>query len=267
MPEPLGREICAGIGWMAHWLVGRDRRLARRNLALVNQDWPKDKVNREAKVVFQEIGRNAYDFLRYPRLSPERRKSLVELEGREHLEAARRQGKGAILATAHWGSWEVLAAHLSSEGYSLKSLARPLREARLERMLSQHRSEMGSTTISSEGSLLPAVRHLKQNGMLGVLVDQRLKSGGVFVDFFGQRTRVADGPVRLAQRTEACIVPLGISRLKDHRHRIVVRPPIQVDASTPTVSITQHLMHELESLILTAPEQWIWIHPRWEEAS
>lgn len=267
LPEPLGRGFSVWIGRAGHALVARDRRLARANLARVYPEWGEDRVRREARRVFEEIGRNAYDFLRYPALGRTARDRLVCLEGREHLEAARDAGRGAILVTAHLGCWEVLAAELARRGYPLKALARPLRERRLDEALVGHRKRMGVETISSEGLPIAALRHLRRGGFLGVLVDQRTKRGGVTVEFLGQRTRMTDGPARLALASGAPLIPLGIRRLSDHTHRITVSPALDDGLrSRDAEGVTQDIAHALEGHIRGAPEQWMWIHPRWDVA-
>lgn len=262
LPESWGRGFCAAVGWTGHLLVARDRRLARGNLGRVHPEWPDRRIRREALRVFEEIGRNAYDFVRYPSLTAGERTKLVAIDGREHLDAAVAGGRGAIIVTGHLGSWEVLAAALSHEGYPLCALARPLREPRLDRALAEHRRRMGVETLSSEALPIRALRHLRRGGFLGVLADQRIKRGGVTVEFLGQRTRMTDGPARLAAASGAPIIPLGIRRLPDDTHRVTVLPPLPAESEVRRA--TQAVAHALEELISRAPEQWIWIHPRWE---
>ena len=265
-PEDWGREFCAGLGWVGFRAVGRDRRLARGNLARVYPEWPAGRIERTARAVFEEIGRNAYDFLRYPDLSPARRQALVELEGREHLDGALASGRGAVVVTAHLGCWEVLAGALAARGYPLKALAQPLREPRLEKLLRRHRARMGIETLSSMDSPLAAVRHVQQGGFLGVLMDQRMKRGGVTVNFLGQSTRMTDAPARLALAAGAPLLPVGISRGADHRHRARALPAVETASLVSAPALTQALADALGALIRETPEQWMWIHPRWMDA-
>jgi KDO2-lipid IV(A) lauroyltransferase len=212
--------------------------------------------------VFEEIGRNAYDFVRYPGLSPRRRRALVDVEGAQHLDHALASKRGAVIVTAHLGAWEVLAGALVAQGYPLKALAQPLREPRLEKLLRRHRAKMGIETFSSLDSPLAAMRHVRQGGFLGVLMDQRLKRGGVIVNFLGQPTRMTEAPARLAMAAKAPLVPMGIVRGSDHRHRARVLPAIET-SSASALLLTQSLADALGGLIRETPEQWMWIHPRW----
>jgi LPS export ABC transporter protein LptC len=82
------------------------------------------------------------------------------------------------------------------------------------------------------------------------------------VEFLGQSTRMTDGPARLAAVSGAPIIPTGIRRLRDGTHRVTVLPPLPADPDVPRR--TQAVASALQTLIAQAPEQWIWIHPRWE---
>lgn len=263
-PESLGREFCAGLGGAAYFLIRRDRELARGNLARVHPEWSEAQVHREARRVFLELGRNSYDFLRYPGLSPEARDSLVEFADESVLRVPQAAGQGAVLVTGHWGCWEVLAAALVRRGYPFKAMARPLREPRLDRALRGHRERMGFETVSSEGLPRASLRHVKQGGYLGILMDQRIRSGGVMVQFMGQPTRMTEAPVRIAASAQVPLIPFGIRRVSEHRHRVEVGPLVWPGERSVT-DLTQELAASLETLIALAPEQWMWIHPRWEE--
>jgi KDO2-lipid IV(A) lauroyltransferase len=263
LPEGTARELCAGLGWLGFWWVARDRRLARANLERVYSNWPADRVERTARCVFKELGRNVYDFLRYPDLSETARHHLIQLEGTEVLEQLRHEGRGALIVTGHFGAWEILAARLVAEGYPLMAMARPIKERRLEDLLSRHRERMGVRTFPSSQSPLAPVRHLRGGGFLGVLVDQRVKSGGTVVRFLGRPTRMTDGPARLALATHVPLVVVAIHRLADHRHHARIAAPIEPSGS-PT-ALTQLLATQLEGEIRACPEQWMWFHPRWSD--
>lgn len=264
VPEGWGREGCGAVGRLGHRWVARDRRLARKNLGMVFPDWSREKIDRFAVRVFEEIGRNAFDFLRYPRLSKKKKQDLFRFEGLENLSQATREGRGAIIVTAHLGCWEILAAALVERGFSLMGLARPLAEPELDRLLNEHRLRMGVRTASTRGLSLEVRRHLRGGGVLGVLADQRVREGAVEVKFLGIPTLMTEAPARLASAAGVPLVPLGIRREEDHRHRITVLPPIEPGPREETRETTQKVAFALESLIRKAPEQWMWIHPRWE---
>jgi len=263
LPEGAGRELCAGLGWLGFWWVARDRRLARGNLKRVYPDWPVERVEAMARLVFKELGRNVYDFMRYPDLGERDRRNLIQVEGVEVLEGLRLQGRGAVIVTGHFGSWEILAARLVAEGYPLKAMARPIKERRLEDLLSRHRERMGVETFPSSRFSLAPLRHLRKGGFLGVLADQRVKTGGTVVRFLGHPTRMTDAPARLALASQVPLVPVAIRRLPNGQHR--ARVWSVVEPCGTTAELTQALAEILETAIRECPEQWMWFHPRWND--
>lgn len=264
LPEGPGRMGCGALGLLGYALIGRDRRFARHNLGLVHPTWTRRRIEATSLAAFRHLGYNAFDFLRYPELSPGDRAALVSMTGPHALHAAQRAGRGAVVVTAHFGCWELLAAELARAGFPLLALARPLREARLDRALGRHRARMGVRTASTEDNPRKVVRHLRHGGFVGVLADQRVRHGGIEVTFLGQPTAMTSAPARLARAGRAPIVPVGIVRGSDHRHKVVVLEPIETGEDLAVT--TQRVADALSRLIRRDEPQWMWIHPRWRPA-
>jgi KDO2-lipid IV(A) lauroyltransferase len=90
----------------------------------------------------------------------------------------------------------------------------------------------------------------------------------VFVNFFGREAATATGPVVLALRTEAPIVPLFIVRGKDNRHKIIIEEPLEIekkDTQEETLRFNiQKITSVIEFYIRKYPQEWGWIHRRWK---
>ena len=261
LPEGVGRRLCAGLGTLSYTMIGRDRRLAHSNLKRVFPRLPDSQIRRFAIQVFESLGRSIYTFVAYPNFSRAKKETLVETKGLRHLRRALEQGRGVVLVTGHISCWELIGAELCRLGFPLRAVAQPIREERLERRLSAHRRRLGFTTLSNNDPRA-AVRHLKQNGVLGLLVDQRIKNGRtVTVRLLGQDTELTPAPVRLAQTTGAVMITAGLRQTDNGTFVLSIDPPVAVGEVQPTM---QALAGRLDRYILAAPEQWMWIHPRWE---
>jgi KDO2-lipid IV(A) lauroyltransferase len=208
------------------------------------------------------------EVLQFPRLTSENLGKLVTFEGKENLDNALKRHKGVIILTAHFGNWELLAAGLALSGYEVSFIVRPVRYPRLEALITQNRESMGINCIPRGASIKHALRCLRRNEILGILSDIDTKVDGVFVDFFGRPAFTPRGPVSIAMRTGAALVPAFIIRQKDDKHRVVIEKELELKLSgLPEEDVRENVAKytkSIESYIRKSPEQWIWIHDRWK---
>ena len=110
---------------------------------------------------------------------------------------------------------------------------------------------------------------LKENGLLGILADQDTdKVDGVFADFFGMPAYTPTGPVTLALKTGASILPCFIVRENNH-HTIYVEEPLALTVTgerEKDLKVNINLCNKIiESYIRKYPAQWVWMHQRWKQ--
>ena len=88
------------------------------------------------------------------------------------------------------------------------------------------------------------------------------------MDFFGRKAATATGPVVLAQRTGAKLIPCFIVRLPDDTHRIVFEEAMFIEEAATSretvVATIQRLTNVIEAYIRRYPQEWGWIHRRWK---
>lgn len=198
-------------------------------------------------------------------------KKRIEFVGRENLDAALAKGKGVILVSAHFGNFPLMLVKLSLEDYQTAGIMRYMRDERVEKIFVAKRSRMGIKTIYSQPRKVcveESIRTLRNNELLFVPIDQNFGSGGVFVDFFGRQAATATGPVVLALRTDAAILPCFIVRQKDDRHKIIFEPALNLeragDYQETVIRNIQKLTNIIEFYIRKYPAEWGWIHRRWK---
>ena len=81
------------------------------------------------------------------RWSPEQVLAATELEGQEHLEAARAEGRGVIVIGGHLGNWEIGGAGLAQRGFPLSVFSQPQRNSMLQDYLATARRRLGVEMI------------------------------------------------------------------------------------------------------------------------
>ncbi|RJO65114.1 MAG: hypothetical protein C4540_02200 [Candidatus Omnitrophota bacterium] len=259
------------VGGLGYSFASKQRKIALEGLALAFGEGKSTRqVEKIAKDCFIGIAKSGIELVYLPD-KPELVASRVRLEGREHLEKALSKGKGVILVSAHFGNFPLMLLRLSLEGYKTGAIMRPMKDNRVEKFFMRMRDEYKIKTIYSiprKACVLNSLKSLRANELLFIPLDQNFGTGGVFVNFFGRKAATATGPIVLAQRTQAAVVPCFIIREKDDSHRIIFEPPLELtqkanDQEPMTLHI-QRITDIIESYIRQYPAEWGWIHRRWK---
>lgn len=272
LPRGAALKFCAYLGRLAFWVVGHARRVTQENLSRVF-GWPlgDPRLTKMAREVFINAGKNLADLMRMPRMNRADIDGLIRIKGQHHVDQAMARGRGLIAVTGHIGNWELLAIWFAIKGYPVNVVARRVYDPRLDRILNELRKNANVKGISRETGAKEMIRVLRRGETLGVLMDQDTKVRGVFVPFFGRAAYTPVGPVVLAMRTGAAVVPMAIHRQKDETYLITVERPLELvftgndeeDILTNTTVCTE----ALERFIRMDPAQWVWMHDRWRRKS
>jgi KDO2-lipid IV(A) lauroyltransferase len=119
------------------------------------------------------------------------------------------------------------------------------------------------------GAGAAALKALKEDRVLCLLCDRVVGgSPGAEVELFGERTFLPAGPVTLAHRSGAPLLPAAVYFAPGRPdHLAVVRPPLPLERAgrlrADISAGTQALARELEALIRRAPTQWHLLQPNW----
>ncbi len=244
--------------------VPRLRRTARRNLELAYPD--KTPAEREAIIdeVFHSIARLLYAFARFPQINRKNISDWIRYEGLENYLEAKKAGRGILIATAHFGNWELSAFAHALMTEPMHVMIRPLDNPSVDRLVEQRRQLSGNQLISKRDAARAVLRALQSNQAVGILIDQNTSADeGVFVYFFGTRACANTGFAKLAAHTGASVIP-GFAVWNESERRYVLRfyPPVPMTGEA--TQDTQNLHAKLEEVIREHPGQWLWIHRRWK---
>jgi phosphatidylinositol dimannoside acyltransferase len=260
-----GGEL-AGRIW--HFTDSKRRSMARRHMTRVlGQGADVDGATRK---MFAAYGRYWAEVLwarekRVPGMA-----LAVETVGIEYLQRARDEGAGLIYAVPHVGNWEVAATASVGQGVPVMAVAESLSNRRLSSWFVGLRAAFGIEAVLAEPgrSLMKELQGMvERNGAAALLCDRDLRGRGVPVKFFGEQTTLPAGPVWLAMRSGAALLPVACFFLEGPGHRLVVLPPIRVpEEGTRAERIaagTQLVAAALEELVRMAPSQWHLLQPNW----
>ena len=256
----------AGIGRVAAALKTREWRVARRNHELVGAAIGTDDRDRFVGEVLVETGKNLTELAKVWGATPDRALALIRrVHGREHLDAARAQGRGVIVAAPHLGCWELLNLWLCAQG-PLAILYRVPQHAEWEALLRDARGKLDATQVRADAAgVRELLRCLRQGMTLGILPDQRAKGGeGEFAPFFGLPCKSMTLLSRLAEKTDAPVV-FGFAERLPHGqgfdlHFLPADPDI---ASADRERAVAALHHGIEACVRLAPTQYQWTYKRY----
>jgi len=273
LPGPLSRTIAEGVGVR----VARTPRLASRR-ALMSRHLQRvhgpglhgAALDRQVDDAFASYARYWAESLRLPALSAGHVDAGFSYRGIDQLEVALERGRGAIVALPHLGGWEWGGAWLAHTGHPVTVVVEELAPPGLFEWFAGLRRRLGMDVVAAgPGAASAALRALRTNRVLCLLCDRVVGDGtGVEVEFFGERTRLPAGPVTLALRSGASLLPAAVyfgAGVDDHLG--VVRRPLVIERTErlrdDVATGTQRLAHELETLIRHAPTQWHLLQPNW----
>ena len=265
----------AGIGKILGTLIFildiRHRRIVRRNLKFIYPDWTPSHIKRTSQRVFQNIGIAVIEIYQMIFLSEEKILNKVQIKGEDNFHNALKEQKGVILISAHIGNWEIVPLYWSLYFKTpMAVVARQIRNNIVNRWIDRLRTRFGNRVIDKEGALPEMTRRLRQNKILGILIDQGTKSSlGVKITFFNKFVTATPAAVLLAMRCKSPVLPVFCTRNDDGILTITVETPLSLertnDLRADLKTNTQIIMDAIEKAVRKYPEQWFWVHKRWKK--
>ena len=269
VPEGLALEMGAWGGWTAGVIFGFRRNIVQEHLSLAfperDEAWRRKLLHDS----FRHLGREGLATFLLSGLSKEEILARTEVDGLEKLQEAVALGKGVILATGHFGNWEIGGAGLAVRGIPLDIIVQHQRNPLFDVDLNRNRTRLGLRLIMRGEAPKETLRALRNGRVVGIAGDQNRRRGGVFVDFFGRKAATARGAAIFALRTGAPLF-LGVSRRLEGRiarYRWSIEPIDFIptgDMDEDVLHLTQAHTRHLEREIIRTPEQYLWQHRRWK---
>jgi Kdo2-lipid IVA lauroyltransferase/acyltransferase len=249
-----------------------DRRhlaIAADNLRQAFPDWEEARVQATARGVYAHFGTVLMDLLWMEGRPAVELLAAADLEGVEHLQAARAAGRGVIAPSGHLGNWEIQAVSSVPLVGNVAMIARPLDNPALDRRLVGLRTSTGNTVIYKQKALAQVLKTVRAGGIVAILIDQNVQErDGIFVRFFGRPACTTTVAAALALKTGCAIVPVRCLLQPSGRYRMIYGPPVEWRGTgrrdEDVEALTQHLTSIIEGWVRETPEQWLWLHRRWK---
>ncbi len=268
IPAPILRVLLIFVGVTFYLLAGSRRRMIITNQRQILGAVSPLRLHWHALQVMINLFRTYYSLAQLLHLPEQTIYQQVELHGEEHLKAALDAGKGIIILGAHIANYNILASFTALYHDPAGTFVENVEPPELFAFVNKVRARTGlQLFLPDRAGVVGAMQLLKHNGVLIIAGDRYLGTNGTLVRFFGKPTYLSHGPVILAQRSGAPLVPASLERLRDGRLRVTLRDPlplIDTHSRREDLAANMRLVAEaLEMTIRPLPEQWLMVAPAW----
>lgn len=264
----IGERISAGLRYI---LTRRDR-LIVSNIAASFPEKRPEEVRAIADKVWRNLGRVAVEFIRAREIVPEPLNDAHDVRNFDVLREAFSENRGVIIVAGHYCNWELngILIHrlIKSIGRQFTAIARPMRNPLADSWVQSRRAAGGIPIILHRDAVRSSLRTLRNGDALGVLIDQNLYTGGIFVDFFGRPAATTSLPALLHGRTGAPVILTHVRRDGTRFEIFFERVAFSNTHDKEKLAIwTEEINERLEAVIRERPEWWFWIHDRWKRSA
>lgn len=267
LPLRIAYKTAAFVSTCQFYVSGKDRRAVIENLKVVFKIDDESKLREPAKEIFVNFARYLVDFFRFSRLNENYIAQNVSIVGRDILDAALKEGKGAILFSAHLGNYELGGGVVSLLGYPFNVVALDHKSRLVNEFFIKQRERLNVKVIPLGAALKRCYSSLKKGEILGILGDRDFLNNGIRVKFFGKDCLIPKGAAILSMRTQAVIIPTFFVRLPNDTFELIFEKPVSCSTTDnfedDVRRITEKLVRILEEKIRKYPYQWYMFRNLW----
>jgi len=268
LPLRVSHGLGERLGGLAHRLLGERREIVLKNLAACFPEWDQKRRERVAEQHFRVAGRALFDAGLAWWSDRESLRSIVRVRGQHHFDEARASDRPVILLVGHFAGLEIGGLYMTTECLMATIYKKPKNELFRYFMVKGRRRFGETTLIERKEGFRSVIKALRRREPLYYLPDQdpgRMKTKYVFAPFFDVPTATVTGFSRLAERTDAIVIPCFTRILsRGEGYEVEYRPPMENYPTGDPDEDARRVNAEIEAGIEEAPEQYLWTHRRFK---
>ena len=258
----LGRWLGLGM----YRVAAERRRVAARNLELCFPNMPSGERKRLLKENFASTGIAFFEMAVSWWWPKARLAKLAHIEGLEHLQAAQRDGEGAILMALHFTTLEIGAA-LLGQRHTIDGMYREHRNPLFDYVQRQGRERHNLDSLAVEREdVRGMIKLLRKGRAIWYAPDQDYGAKqSIFVPLFGIEAATVTATTHFARLGKARVIPFTQRRLEDGSgYRLVLHPPLQGFPGESEAADALRINQWVEQAVTECPEQYLWAHRRFK---
>ncbi len=271
LPWRTGRAIASVAGLFLFCISEKGKNRARENLDIIYWEHPLSEKEKTQIIrrLFVNMATSAFEYLKIRNITADNCLEFVHID--EALYRAIREDRGFIVVSAHVGNWEYLGSIAAKLGKNLGAVIHRQLNPYTDKWLREIREKDGKIRCFYDevSAMRPMVAHLRRNGTLAILADERHLNNPVFVPFFGRQAATPDGPARLHLLYGTPIVFCFSIKQEDGKYLLTFDGPYHFEKSGDLKKDCEVIMtcmnKKYEEVIRRHPDQWFsLLTPRWE---
>jgi KDO2-lipid IV(A) lauroyltransferase len=264
LPFRVQMALGRALGRAAFALLPARRRIAARNIDTCLARLPSTERARILRLHFESLGLSIVEMAMGWFGRPEAVRSRVDVEGAAHLAAALANGKGVILFSAHFTTFEFFWPALGPLCSKLCGMYKSQRNPVMNRIMNRGRGRYFASLFAKD-NVREMFRNLRENAVVWYASDQSYGGkGSVLIPFFDEPAMTNTAIGRIAKASGAVVLPYFCRRLPSDRYVMTIGAPPPGLPSGDEVADTRALTKLLEDYIRLCPEQYWWIHQRFK---
>ena len=265
-----GTKILGNLTGCIIWHFVPSRRELAVNNIMHHLGMGREEAEKTARASFCHTGRAFLEILltgRFGMDSPRLRIASPAL-----MQKLRECDRPIVAATAHFGSWELLASMLGQLYKPPRPrmvVVRRYRDEAVQAFIASCREATGADMIGHRNAAMSVIRALHKKGIVAFLVDHNTSSSEAeFLPFLNEVAAVNMGPALLAGRAKALVWPVVLVRENDeyvfHLKEPLDTATLEGSREEQVKAAALFYTQAIESFIREHPEQWFWMHDRWK---
>ena len=268
LPRTVALNLGKRLGHLARYLQGRRVSIARENLQKAFPEMLATEISETINAMFEHLGISFIDMLRIDlyRGQQDLDRYFV-INNKEHLDEALSLKRGCIVLSGHIGFWEAGAFLMPLLGYTAGVVAKPMRNPLVDAFFSRLRRTNGNYIINSRKGARGILKSLKENHVVGILLDQHLAGqGSIAAPFFGRPAHTTTIITQMATRYQIPIITAFSYRQPDNSYLCQISKMFLLEGNLGDEDVlanTTRLNQRLEAGIRQDISQWFWLHRRW----
>lgn len=265
LPDWFIHRLSDMVFLIVYYLIPYRKGLVIDNIRRSFPEKTETQVKSISKKFYRQFCDTMLEMLKAFSLTEKEAQNRIIVTNPELLDSYHAQGKSVLISGGHYANWEALTLTAVRSKHDLYGLYTPINNKFFEKKVTESRSRFGFNMISTKKYKEALTEDYKNPRAFVFAVDQSPRKGsGHWMTFLNQETAVLFGTEKTAKEFDLPIISGHMKPVGRGRYELTYNVLFDEPKPTQEGEITETCMRDLEKLIISAPEYWLWTHRRWK---